>query len=258
MPETALLEANGLTCRFGGITACDDINLQLAPGEVLGIVGESGAGKSTLLQCLAGLVSPSSGGIDYTESGGSVHHIPALTDLALRRLQRSQWGVVHQNPLTGLRPEVSAGGNVVEPLLCSGNRCYRELREAARNALAEVALDPDRVDDRIRDFSGGMQQRVQIARNLIARPRLLYLDEPTGGLDVSVQAQLLDMLRRIVARHSMAAVFVTHDLGSVRLLSHRLAVMREGQIVESGLTDQVLDDPQTPYTQLLVASALAF
>lgn len=258
MTDSALLEAEGVTCRFGGVTACEGIDLRLESGEVLGIVGESGAGKSTLLRCLAGLVSPSAGRIDYTEASGRTHRIPELTDIELRRLQRSEWGVVHQNPLAGLRPAVSAGGNVVEPLLSAGSRCYQAVREAAREGLAEVALDPERIDDRVRDFSGGMQQRVQIARNLIARPRLLYLDEPTGGLDVSVQAQLLDMLRRLVARHGMAAVFVTHDLGSVRLLSHRLAVMRHGRIVESGLTDQVLDDPQDPYTQLLVASALAF
>lgn len=257
MTDTALLNAQGLTCRFGGVTACEDIDLHLAPGEVLGVVGESGAGKSTLLRCLAGLAAPSAGRIDYTEPNGQVHRIPELTGIELRRLQRSEWGVVHQNPLAGLRPGISAGGNVVEPLLSAGSRCYQAVREAARNALVEVALDPERIDDRVRDFSGGMQQRVQIARNLIARPRLLYLDEPTGGLDVSVQAQLLDLLRRIVARHGMAAVFVTHDLASVRLLSHRLAVMRRGRIVESGLTDQVLDDPQDPYTQLLVASAMA-
>jgi putative phosphonate transport system ATP-binding protein len=119
-----------------------------------------------------------------------------------------------------------------------------------------VEIDEERVDDLPRAFSGGMQQRLQIARNLVTKPRIVFMDEPTGGLDVSVQARLLDLLRELVSRLDLSVVVVTHDLAVVRLLAHRLMVMRQGRVVETGLTDQVLDDPQHPYTQLLVSSVL--
>jgi putative phosphonate transport system ATP-binding protein len=122
--------------------------------------------------------------------------------------------------------------------------------------LERVEMDLARIDDLPATFSGGMQQRLQIARNLVSQPRLVFMDEPTGGLDVSVQARLLDLLRRLVAELGLSAVIVTHDLAVARLLAHRLLVMRRGEVVETGLTDQVLDDPQHPYTQLLVSSIL--
>lgn len=251
-----LLTAAGVSCRFGAITACRNIDIDVYPGEILGVVGESGAGKSTLLRCLAGLQPPSAGRVRYTDAAGHEHDLGALDDSRLRRLAQSDWGVVHQDPNEGLRAHMSAGGNVAEPLLRQGATEYAHVRERARRWLAEVELDGARIDDRVRHFSGGMQQRVQLARNLVTEPRLLFLDEPTGGLDVSVQARLLDLIRGLVARLGVAAVLVTHDLAAVRLLAHRLVVMQEGAIVEQGLTDQVLDDPHHPYTQLLVASEL--
>jgi putative phosphonate transport system ATP-binding protein len=151
---------------------------------------------------------------------------------------------------------VSAGANVGEPLMALGQRHYGQIRGAALRWLETVEIPVDRVDDLPATFSGGMQQRLQIARNLVAQPRLVLMDEPTGGLDVSVQARLLDLLRGLVADLGLAAIVVTHDLAVVRLLAHRLLVMRRGEIVESGLTDQVLDDPQHEYTQLLVSSVI--
>lgn len=254
--EAPLLVATGVTCRFGAIAACRDIDLTLYPGEILGIVGESGAGKSSLLRSLAGLLPPAGGSVRYTDACGRAHDLYQLDDSALRRLAYAEWGVVHQNPDDGLRAHISAGGNVAEPLLRQGATEYGRVREQARRWLAEVELDPARMDDRVRDFSGGMQQRVQLARNLVTEPRVLFLDEPTGGLDVSVQARLLDLIRQLVARLDVAVVLVTHDLAAVRLLAHRLVVMQQGHVVEQGLTDQVLDDPQHPYSQLLVASEL--
>jgi putative phosphonate transport system ATP-binding protein len=137
-----------------------------------------------------------------------------------------------------------------------GARHYGAIRGEALNWLERVEIPTDRIDDPPAAFSGGMQQRLQIARNLVTRPRLVFMDEPTGGLDVSVQARLLDLLRELVGELGLAAVIVTHDLAVVRLLAHRLMVMRGGKVVESGLTDRVLDDPQHPYTQLLVSSVL--
>jgi putative phosphonate transport system ATP-binding protein len=169
---------------------------------------------------------------------------------------RTDWGFVHQNPREGLRPHVSAGANVAERLMAVGGRNYGAIRGLASDWLDRVEVDTARIDDPPRVFSGGMQQRVQIARNLVTHPRLVFMDEPTGGLDVSVQARLLDLLRGLTADLGLSAVIVTHDLAVARLLSHRLMVMRGGRVVEAGLTDQVLDDPQHAYTQLLVSSVL--
>lgn len=235
---------------------CKDVSFDLYPGEVIGIVGESGSGKTTLLNCLAGRVPPDGGQITYSDRMGQIKDLIALSEPERRFLMRTDWAFVHQNPRDGLRMTVSAGGNVGERLMATGARHYGNIRNAALDWLDKTEVDVARIDDRPDTFSGGMQQRLQIARNLVTGPRLVFMDEPTGGLDVSVQARLLDLLRRLVTEMGLSAVIVTHDLAVARLLSHRLMVMRRGHVVESGLTDQVLDDPQHPYTQLLVSSVL--
>ena len=179
-----------------------------------------------------------------------------MSEAERRRLTRTDWAFVHQNPRDGLRMGVSAGGNVGERLMAIGARHYGDIRGAAVDWLGRVEIAADRIDDRPSAFSGGMQQRLQIARNLVTGPRLVFMDEPTGGLDVSVQARLLDLLRGLVREMGLSAIIVTHDLAVVRLLADRLMVMKGGHVVEQGLTDQVLDDPQHAYTQLLVSSVL--
>ena len=255
MSDAALLRVRELTWRYGARVGCLDVGFDLWPGEVLGVVGESGSGKTTLLGCLAGRL-PASGRVEFTTREGDLVDVLRLPEAALRALARTDWGIVHQNPRDGLRMGVTAGANVGERLMALGVRHYGRLRAAARDWLERVEIDGDRIDDVPETFSGGMRQRLQIARTLVTRPRLVFMDEPTGGLDVSVQARLLDLVRGLVADLGLAAIVVTHDLAVARLLAHRLLVMRRGEVVESGLADQVLDDPQHPYTQLLVSSVL--
>lgn len=254
--ERPLLRVRGLTRWYGPQVGCLDVGFDLWPGEVLGVVGESGSGKTTVLGCVSGRVVPTAGTVKFTTREGDAVDVLRLSEADRRRLARTDWGVVHQNPRDGLRMGVTAGANVGERLMALGARHYGAIRAAALDWLGQVEIDSDRIDDLPETFSGGMQQRLQIARNLVTRPRLVFMDEPTGGLDVSVQARLLDLLRTLVADLGLSAIVVTHDLAVTRLLAHRLLVMRRGQVVESGLTDQVLDDPQHPYTQLLVSSVL--
>jgi putative phosphonate transport system ATP-binding protein len=254
--DAPLLIVEGLAKRFGTRAACRDIDFSLWPGEVLGVVGESGSGKTTLLGCIAGHVTPSEGRIWFeTRDGGKVD-LAAISEAERRRRLGNDMGFVHQNPRDGLRLDISAGGNIGEPLMRAGMRHYGTIRNLAAEWLGRVEIDAARIDENPRRFSGGMQQRLQIARNLVTKPRLVLMDEPTGGLDVSVQARLLDLIRQLVADLGLAVILVTHDLGVARLLAHRLKVMQNGLIVENGLTDQVLDEPHEPYTQLLVSSVL--
>ncbi|MEO3473751.1 phosphonate C-P lyase system protein PhnK [Roseomonas sp. CAU 1739] len=249
---TPLLEAKGLTLRFGAIPALIDVDIDITAGEVVAIVGESGSGKTTLLRVLSGMMAPDAGSVHWLGQD-----VLAMGEAARRRLMRTEWGFVHQNPRDGLRLAVSAGGNVGERLMAVGARHYGNIRAQALSWLSKVEIDGSRIDDLPRTFSGGMQQRLQIARTLVTHPRLVFMDEPTGGLDVSVQARLLDLIRSLSRELGLSVLIVTHDIAAARLLADRILVMRRGRVVEQGLTDRVLDDPQHPYTQLLVSSVLA-
>ena len=222
----------------------------------MGIVGESGSGKSTLLNCMAGHLTPDAGQVAFDTRTDGLRDTITMSEPERRMLSRTDWAFVHQHARDGLRMGVSAGSNVGERLMAVGERHYGDIRDKATDWLGRVEIDASRVDDRPTTFSGGMQQRLQIARNLVTGPRLIFMDEPTDGLDVSVQARLLDLLRGLVRDMGLSAIIVTHDLAVVRLLADRLMVMKAGRVVEAGLTDQVLDDPQHAYSQLLVSSVL--
>lgn len=251
-----LLIAQNVTRLYGARVGCMDVSFDLHAGEVLAIVGESGSGKTTLLRCISGLLATTSGQVFYEMRDGRHAALDELSEAERRLLMRTDWGFVHQDAREGLRMGVSAGANVGERLMAVGERHYGRIRSTALDWLGRVEIAADRIDDSPWSYSGGMRQRLQIARNLVTKPRLIFMDEPTASLDVSVQARLLDLLRQLVAELHVAAVIVTHDLAVARLLAHRLIVMRHGKVVEEGLTDQVLDDPQHPYTQLLVSSVL--
>ncbi|MEE7462978.1 MULTISPECIES: phosphonate C-P lyase system protein PhnK [Methylobacterium] len=253
----SLLQVRGLTKRYGARLACADVSFDLVPGEVLAIVGESGSGKSTLLSLIATELAPDSGTVAYRMRDGALRDLATLSEAGRRALMRTEWGFVRQDAAQGLHMAVSAGGNVGERLMGLGDRHYGRIRAQALDWLGRVEIAADRIDDPPTRFSGGMRQRLQIARNLVTGPRLVLMDEPTSGLDVSVQARLLDLIRRLSAELGLAVIIVTHDLAVARLLSHRIMVMRAGRVIETGLTDRVLDDPEHAYTQLLVASVLA-
>lgn len=253
---SALLTVTDAGHRYGDRFGCRGVSFDLWPGEVLAVVGESGSGKSTLLGMLSQRQSIDEGSIRYRLADGREADLSTLTEREVRTLWRTEWGFVHQHPADGLRMHVSAGGNIGEPLMATGWRHYGRIRERALEWLAKVEIPLDRVDDVPTAFSGGMRQRLQIARNLVVGPRLVFMDEPTSGLDVSVQAAVLDLIRSLVAELDLSVIIVTHDLAVARLISHRTIVMKDGRVIESGLTDRVLEDPQAPYTQLLVSSIL--
>ena len=235
-----LLAVNNLTHLYAPDKGFRDVSFELWPGEVLGIVGESGSGKTTLLKAISARLTPQQGEVLYQQRS-----LYAMSEAERRRLLRTEWGVVHQHPMDGLRRQVSAGGNIGERLMATGARHYGNIRATAGKWLQEVEIPPSRIDDLPTTFSGGMQQRLQIARNLVTQPKLVFME-----------ARLLDLLRGLAVELNLAVVIVTHDLGVARLLANRLLVMKQGQVVESGLTDRVLDDPHHPYTQLLVSSVL--
>ena len=252
-------KANTNICpHCGTVVAMQRVSFDLYPGEILGIMGESGSGKSTLVKCLYFDQIPTDGKAIFYDKldKDKSQDLYQLNAAQQRWLRNHRFGMVYQNPHSGLNFRVSAGGNIAERLLMSDVLNYEMIRDRARTLLTRTEVLPERMDELPSNFSGGMQQRVQIARALATDPPLLFLDEVTTGLDLSVQAKILDLIMEIQQQLQVAMIVVTHDLGVIRLLASRTLVMKYGQVVEAGLTDRVLEDPQHAYTQQLVASAL--
>ncbi|SEA28045.1 putative phosphonate transport system ATP-binding protein [Desulfuromusa kysingii] len=252
------------------VVACNAVDFDLYPGEVLGIVGESGSGKSTLIKLAHFEWSATDGEMTLHRSGLPAALAELLADKAdqytcnlfglsqfqQRQVRNALMGIVYQNPLLGLRMNVSSGGNIAERLLGAGWRHIGKMCDRASELLEKTEIPISRMDEPPKNFSGGMQQRVQIAKALSNNPLLLLLDEVTTGLDLSVQARVLDLIRSLQREFQLSMLVVSHDLGVINLLCNRTMVMKHGRVVESGLTDQILQDPQHGYTQLLVASQL--
>lgn len=251
-----LAEVRGVTKRYGSITAVENVDAYVYPGEILGIVGESGSGKSTLLRHFNLQEDPGEGEYYFNIPGCEGANLFELDRFSKREIATRHIGIVYQHPHLGLRMRNTSGGNVAVRLLIAGERNYGTLREKARMSLDCSEFPIQRMDDPPANLSGGMQQRVQLAKAIAMEPKLLLLDEPTSGLDVSVQARVLDTLKRLRRDTRITIVLVSHDLGVIRTLADRVMVMRGGFVVELGLTDQILEDPQDAYTQQLVHAKL--
>jgi alpha-D-ribose 1-methylphosphonate 5-phosphate C-P lyase len=239
----------------GAIVAAWDISFDVAPGEALGLIGESGSGKSTVLNCLIGDERASTGSVRLASVDGGETDLFTLSAAERRRLRVDTVSIVYQDPARGLDLRVSAGGNIAERLTAAGWRSYHAIRRRAAELLDRVEVPLSRMDDPVSTFSGGMRQRVQIAKALATGAPVLLLDEPTTGLDASIAAGVLDLLRGLLRERDVAAVVVSHDFAVIEALTDRSVVMQLGRVVESGLTDQLFHDPHHPYTQRLVAAA---
>jgi len=250
-----LLERN-ICPRCGAVHAVRDVSFEVHPGEILGIVGESGSGKSTLMQCLYFDQTPTAGDLRVAAFDGGATNCFGLSRQQQRHIRDTIFGMVYQNPYLGLRMSFSALSNIAEKQIAAGSRNVGEMVARGEELLGRVRIPARREQDPPSEFSGGMQQRVQIAKALSNRPPVLFLDEVTTGLDLSVQARVLDLILQLRRDLGVSMVVVSHDLGVIRLLSDRTIVMLDGQVIEHGLTDQIMQDPQHVYTQELVYSLL--
>jgi len=258
-----LLDVRNLHIRFGATEAVRSISLQLEEGEVLGLVGESGSGKSATALAILGLLGPSASvtGQILWHGVGSANSAP--TDLlqqpagALRRIRGREIAMIFQEPMTALNPVMTVGRQVAESYQAHApSFTGREARRRAIVALESVSL-PDaaqRYGDYPHQFSGGQRQRILIAMALMHRPHLLIADEPTTALDVTVQAQVLELLRDLQRQHGLAMLFISHDLAVVGQVASRVAVMRSGEVVETGPAQRILTAPEHPYTRSLLAA----
>lgn len=239
----------------GSIVAAWDVSFSVAAGEALGVIGESGSGKSTVMRAIAGDHPASAGQVLLRRRDGSTTDLVTLEQSERRRLRIDELSVVYQDPAEGLDLGITAGGNIADRLTAAGWRHFGRIRARAAELLARTEVPLERMDDPVRQFSGGMRQRVQLAKALANRPPLVLFDEPTTGLDASVAAGVLDLIRDLLEETGIAAVVVSHDFSVIEMLTTRCLVMHHGRVVESGLTDQLLEDPHHPYSQRLVAAA---
>jgi len=252
------LEVRNLCVSFPGrgfrarpLEVLHGIDIAVEPGETLGIVGESGSGKTTIGRAVLGLVKPTAGSILF--EGTDITHLSK----SARRAISHQIQVVFQDPYTSLNPSMTIGDILTEPLTVRGMSAA-DARRRVRELLDRVELPADAVERLPREFSGGQRQRVAIARALAPEPRVIVCDEPVSALDLSTQSRVLDLFIEIQRQTGVAYLFVSHDLAVVRHISHRVAVMWKGEIVEQGSTSRVTSTPEHPYTkQLLLAAPVA-
>lgn len=255
VPGTGPDAGTSVSPATGAVVAAWDVSFHVAAGEALGVIGESGSGKSTVMRCVAGDETPTAGDVRLRTVDAGRTNLCDLDPPARRALRVDQLAVVYQDPAEGLDLGVTAGGNVADRLTAAGWRSFSRIRERAAHLLERTEVPLERMDDPVGTFSGGMRQRVQLAKALANDPAVVLLDEPTTGLDASVAASVLDLVRGLLDELGIGAVVVSHDFSVIELLTTRCVVMHHGRVVEAGLTDQLLEDPQHPYSQRLVAAA---
>ncbi|HRY26032.1 MAG TPA: ABC transporter ATP-binding protein [Geminicoccaceae bacterium] len=250
-----LLEVEGLTVSIGGIVILDDLSFRVAPGEILGIVGESGSGKSMTALSIMRLL-PDGAEVSATQLRLEGEDILGAREARLEELRGRAMGMIFQEPMTALNPVMTVGEQIMETVQRHLKVPRREARERAIEALRRVGIpSPEqRVDDYPHRLSGGMRQRVMIAMALVCRPRLLIADEPTTALDVTIQAQILDLMLGLQDEYRMGIILISHDLGVVSAFTDRVLIMYMGQVLEDARADDVFSDPKHPYTEGLLAS----
>lgn len=260
MDKDKLLEVRDLRVSFkvygGKVHAVRDVSFDVFRGETLAIVGESGSGKSVTAQTLMKLIPTPPGNIENGSILFNGKDIARYTKKQMEQIRGKEISMIFQDPMTSLNPTMHVGKQIVEPILKHHRMSRAEARAKAVELLDEVGISmPEkRIDQYPHEFSGGMRQRVMIAIALAASPQLLIADEPTTALDVTIQAQILDLLNMLQEKRGMSIVFITHDLGVVANIADRVAVMYAGQIVEIGTVDEIFYDPRHPYTWGLLAS----
>jgi peptide/nickel transport system ATP-binding protein len=249
-----IVEARGLVKRYGAHTVVDDVSLRMERGETLGLVGESGSGKSTVARMMLRLVEPTSGEVVYraSEGGGEVD-VLRLGTKEMRALRR-EIAMVFQDPYASLNPRMTVEQALGEPFVIHGERPTGGVRARLRELLVEVGLEESALGRYPHEFSGGQRQRINIARALALRPSVLVLDEPVSALDVSVGAQVINLLRELQRRHGLTCLFISHSMPLVRYMCHRVAVMQKGRVVEEGTWQEVCEAPREAYTQQLLAA----
>ncbi len=254
--ETPLLKVADLSIRFGSEPAVEQVSFELAAGETMGLVGESGSGKSVTSLAILGLLPPSA------VVGGEIHFdgqdLRGMAEAEMRRRRGRDIAMIFQEPMTALNPVMTIGRQIAEAVAAHHPGLSRaEVRTRVLEAMHEVALpEPERrVGDYPHQFSGGQRQRILIAMAIVNRPRLLIADEPTTALDVTVQAQILDLLAELRRTHRLAMLFISHDLAVVSRVADQVAVMQHGRIVEKGTAEEIFQRPSHAYTRKLLASA---
>jgi oligopeptide transport system ATP-binding protein len=230
------------------VKAVDDVSFDIYPGETLGLVGESGSGKSTTGYCVLQLLKPTDGSVTFLG-----HELTTMKGAELREMRR-EMQIVFQDPYASLNPRMTVGDIVAEPLVIHGIGDRSSRRRSAQRLLEVVGFNPDFINRYPHEFSGGQRQRIGVARALALNPRLIICDEPVSALDVSIQAQILNLLKDLQQEFNLAYLFVAHDLAVVRTMSDRIAVMNKGKIVETGEAETVYTNPNDEYTKALLAA----